>query len=338
MAKISTEPSVSLKFLTFNSAILFSSGLSLQENSNKYIKLIRFIILFFATVHGIYEVKRNLVPSNHHFRIFYSFLWFLSISSINLFFILRKNRLIEFAKSLLILLSPNRRKKIENIARNLVVVNSCYILFKMVPRIIRDYKDKDNILLGISTVVFHEFLVKTCLVYLSFVYLLFSYVFQVLKEINSSDNIKFIYFKLQEILLLLRFFDHLFSFLPLVLLIHQFMVIVIVLIFIGSEYYLAFYGCLIAMIHNLILIFLLVVITRMKRFVGKELFIIEAGLAMEHGLQRLPVLMSSIMSRIESISCFELTAWSLFPLNTTLILKFVCHLMTFSIMFINIEM
>jgi len=177
--------------------------------------------------------------------------------------------------------------------------------------------------------------------YVSFLSLTSEFLFQEMDyinqlNINSNKRILLVYHKIESILLVLKHFDRVFCLHPFLWLVYTFMSVSIMVTHIQAKKQFAFVGIFALFGHNSCIIIVLVVLHGIQRRFQRKLLLIESNLFTNKDLQQLPVLMTSLQSRIQCIGNWNMTAWTLFPLDIQLILSFITHLMTFTIMFVNL--
>ena len=326
-------------FLKYNSIILMTAGLSLDTNSCKKVKVIRFIILLTSIYFLAFDYKYlcSFWDRIITFLKFFKVVWLISYGTSVLYLIVKRKMMIKMAKYFLKKLPPRKRCQVERMTKIFMFFAIICMVFRFSVGVTRSFQHNFYIVRELFRIVIQEFLVRSCMVYSAFMYLTFTYTLHQLDRISNSNDIDFIYKKIEHICLLLRHVDNQFCFIPFVCMSYNFFVVTFVVLNVRQKGFTLFYGTSLVIFYNLTISFVLVLLTRMYRRIRHKLFFIEEQLSTRMDLQRFPVLMESLLNRIQMITSWKMTGLGLFDLDTSLILSFGVHLITFTVMFITLE-
>jgi len=117
---------------------------------------------------------------------------------------------------------------------------------------------------------------------------------------------------------------------------YQLVLTTTVVLTIKVRFMLGIYGLAISICHGIAILCVILFLTKYHKKLERHLRIIETSIFSPENQER-SVLMASILERINQICSFKMTAWGMFPLDFSLILTFPAHLMTFTVMIINIQ-
>jgi len=246
--------------------------------------------------------------------------------------------MIDMASRLMNDMHPRNTCQVESKTLTYLVVGVTLTLVKTGIAYYKYYLEGRTYFPGCFRIIAHEFVVKSCFVYTAFLYLSFTYVLEQLTHcISGSKHVKEIYCRINRIPILLKHFDSVFSFLPLIWFTYDLISVVTVAHYFFNNSRFAWFTFLIISVNNVSIVFVLFSVTSTQKQIKQQLFMVEGMLATDRDLEKVSVVMVSVLNRIQSISSQNMTAFGFFDLNTSIILTFAAHLMTFTIMFLNFK-
>ena len=345
------------QFLNYCSLPLIFRGVSLVDDVNRFFKVLRILLLGFGLISSCRYIFQNIFYRQWTVRllpyIIHDILWFIIVMWITLFFLLRRKKLIRFARQNFRCLDEESAIKLTKLVFILSLNALIFLVFASTGTtvfIISIERMKDSYLemCFIITKAFlnsitHDVVFVSATVYLCF----FSLVMvrsniclkgmhqYLLQDKNPKlDRLHDITCSVSDSL---QDFNDLFSVLPFLWLTNNFSAAsTVVLTFL--EDYVGSIGnyvyTIIFTVNNLYVIMTLTIVCVKQKQLEKLSTEVQRLLAKTQTSE--PVLLSSIISSLQSISSTRMTVWTFFPLETSLILSFMSNLMTFTVMFITL--
>lgn len=186
-----------------------------------------------------------------------------------------------------------------------------------------------------------DLVVPTLIVYIIFFQLLLCYSNTILRRVQvhmkTSVNPDFVrmHDMLEGVLESMREFDNIFSLLLLLSLTDVFVSTSVMVINVSREVNTANITALIKFVINIVWMLGVVLFIHRKQ----ESLVKESQQVRKVILTQKPpcILSASFVSQLDSFSSMKMTAWSLFPLDKSLILSFVASVMTFTVLFLQLS-
>jgi hypothetical protein len=343
------------QFLNYCSLPLILRGVSLAHDVNRVLKIVRILLLGFGLISPFY----------HFFRIFFyrqwtvsvlpyiinDGLWWIIVIWTNLFFLIRRNKLIRFAKQCFRCLDEESSIKLRKLALILSLIALIFVALEFIAIVFvttgkwveHSYLEMFLIVNQILNYVTQDTVVVSATVYLCFFSLVMSgsnvclkgmHQYLLLEKNPKLDRLHDIICSVSDSL---QDFNDLFSVLPFLWLTNNFSAASAMVLYFLEDNVGSIRNYLFSMIftvNNLYVIITLIIVSVKQKQLEKLSTEIQRLLAKTQTSE--PVLLSSIISSLQSMSSTRMTVWPVFPLDTSLILSFMSNLMTFTVMFITL--